>query len=197
MGAGNLVLLVVVWLGGAGPAYPTSILDSAGNDYSLAIGDGSFITYIYYCLSGAAHAGTNTVTLNYSGDTAINLWLVEVTGAASWTLGPTAFAPITTPTSFTLAVGPVDVTSPPAFLASAVQTASASGGSQATPGSFTNLIGSPVTGDHDAALYDIATTTGNVTSNSTNSVSSGYSGVLAAFYGASSAPSNSFFFGSD
>jgi hypothetical protein len=197
MGAGNLVLAMAInSASGATPATPT---DSAGNTYALAvIADDTSDdegTYIYYCLNGAAHAGTNTVA--FTGGQA---WVIEVTGASSWTLGPTANK--TNPysgNSSTLSIGPVNITSQPAFLLSGVWTTGTSTQVSAG-GSFAYLTSSPNPFGAYATMsgtYAVITSNGNVTSAQTVVASTGWSGVLAAFYATLAAPSNSFFFGSD
>jgi hypothetical protein len=188
MGAGNLVLVMAY--DGSSDTLPSSLGDSAGNTYSLSVeaddtADGA-VSFIYSCLSGATYAGTNTVTFGASHMPG-PCFILEVTGASSWTSGPTANK--TNPYSgnnSTLSIGPVNVASQPAFLLSGVwvtgNVTTVSAG-----GSFAYLANSPSSLSGYASLsgtYDIVTSNGNVTSAQTVSASTGWSGVLASFYGA-------------
>lgn len=197
MGAGNLVVLAAASNGGALAAGIT-VNDSATNSYALIatyleFGSNNYV-YIYACLSGKAFAGTggsgNLVTLVGAAGY-VSMWAVEVTGASSWTTGPTAAIGAT---SATCTCGPILIAAQPAFAIFSLFSFS-SNISGVGPG-FTFLTGAPPSGNQTAAGYAIVTTNGNLTAAPTQSASTGYDEVLAAFYGAQ-ASGDAFFFGSD
>lgn len=84
--AGNTNIVAVAWNANTGTV--TSISDTTGNAYSLAIGptrSGAATQYIYYSSNiGAAAAGANTVTVNLSAsEVQTGLSIVEYRGLAT------------------------------------------------------------------------------------------------------------------